>query len=572
MAAPTVSEPRPASSETTTASRYLVVMGPNVTTTHQLPAEGTVVIGRAEDAPIRLIDPQASRNHARLHIAEVIEVEDLASANGTRIRDQPLAPGIRVALSPGEAITIGSTVLIVRTREPAFKQPQLRPHGYLESRLIEECARAEGVRGTFALVRLQLPAAIAVERAAEVVTTSLRPGDVLAVYGPHDLELLLVDSDRPKAEALRTQIVEALEREGIGSRSGLAFYPADGTSPQALVTHACSLVLGAEGAVAPPGGIVLCNEAMRQLYAQAELAAAGTINVLILGDNGVGKEVLAHTVHERSPRASGPFVAVNCAALTDALLDSELFGHERGAFTGAVQAKTGLLEAASGGSLFLDELGEMSLPLQAKLLRAIDTKEVLRVGATRPRAVDVRFIAATNRDIEEEVAAKTFRRDLYFRLSGMTLTIPPLRERTDEIEPLARMFLENTARQLGRPAPELSSEALSWLKAYHWPGNIRELRNVIERALLLAGGGRITGAHLPADKPRIAEVEPPSVAAAPEPTRPLRLRQDDLERQAILDALARCAGNQTRAAELLGMPRRTFCARLKKYGIDGPRG
>jgi transcriptional regulator with PAS, ATPase and Fis domain len=294
----------------------------------------------------------------------------------------------------------------------------------------------------------------------------------------------------------------------------------------------------------------------------------------------VGQEVLARFVHESSPRAPKPFVCINCAALAETLLESELFGHEKGAFTGAVAAKTGLLEAAEGGTVFLDEVGEMSLALQAKLLRTLERREILRVGGTRPRAIDVRFVAATNRDLEEEVAQKTFRQDLYYRLAGITLTVPPLRERLDEVEPLARSFLQAAAAQLGRPVPDLGPEVVARLRAYAWPGNVRELKNVMERALVLADpNGRLGVEALPFE--RLERTPPP--AAGDAPARPAgaadrapagaswRDQKAAEEKQAICDALARCAGNQTRAAELLGMPRRTLCAKLKEYAIPRPR-
>jgi transcriptional regulator with PAS, ATPase and Fis domain len=291
--------------------------------------------------------------------------------------------------------------------------------------------------------------------------------------------------------------------------------------------------------------------------------------------------VLAETVHKRSPRATRPFVAINCAALSESILESELFGHEKGAFTGALQAKVGLLEAASGGSLFLDEVGEMPLGMQAKLLRVLESRQVLRVGATKPVPIDVRFIAATNRDLEEEVASKAFRQDLYFRLNGICLEIPPLRERTDEIEPILTLCLQNVARQLGRRPPEISAEARDLLMSYGWPGNIRELRNVIERAALLCPGDLITPEHLPANKMRRAAEEIAGAGAPPpgaevrsdEAPRQLQLKdqKEAMERQALMEALARCAGSQTRAAELLGISRRTLCSRLKQYDIPRPR-
>src|SRR4029079_18655190 len=317
---------------------------------------------------------------------------------------------------------------------------------------------------------------------------------------------------------------------------------------------------------------VVASDAMRQLYQLAERAAsgrtaAGLINVLILGETGVGKEVLASWIHRHSPRASGPFVCINCAALSENLLESELFGHEKGAFTGAVQAKPGLLEAAARGSLFLDEGGELPLSTQAKLLRVIETREVARLGSVRPHRIDVRFIAATNRDLEAEVARGAFRADLYYRLNGITLTIPPLRSRLEEIRPLAETFLRQICRDLGREPPLLPQASVAHLESYGWPGNIRELKNVIERAVLLCEGPILEPQHMPLERPlsesqKLPASGTPGGAAA---------AAGNSERDRIMEALAACAGNQSRAAKMMGMPRRTFVSRLDEYKIPRPK-
>jgi DNA-binding NtrC family response regulator len=258
------------------------------------------------------------------------------------------------------------------------------------------------------------------------------------------------------------------------------------------------------------------------------------------------------------------------------LLESELFGHEKGAFTDAVQAKEGLLEGARGGTVLLDEVGEMPLALQAKLLRVVETREVIPVGAVKARPIDVRFLAATNRDLEEEIERKAFREDLYFRLNGISLTVPPLRERPGDVEPLARFFLASSVKLLERPAPVLGQAALKLLASYCWPGNIRELRNVIERAVLLCDGQEIGPEHLPVEKMQLARPDLLAAGAAappPAPAPPAERPADPkvaAERQQLVDALARSAGNQTRAARLLGISRRAFCERLKKYGIPRP--
>lgn len=357
------------------------------------------------------------------------------------------------------------------------------------------------------------------------------------------------------------------------------------------------------------------DQAMRTIHHLAERAAAGTINVLILGETGVGKEVMARTVHRLSPRRDGPYVCLNCAALSESLLETELFGHERGAFTGATGPKTGLLETAAGGTLFLDEVGELPASIQVKLLRVIETREVTRVGSVRPRQIDVRFLAATNRDLETGVDRGTFRRDLYFRLNGISIRIPPLRERTSEIPSLAGTFLRQVCQELRRPEPRLTTEVLLALQRREWAGNIRELKNVIERAVLLCAGSEIRTEHLPEERPRKSSSghengaggrgagphdsgrDAPDRTGRPDRTdglglgpgndgryagshptapRPRNETPDpagavSLDKQRILDALASCAGNQSRAAKLLGMPRRTFVARLDRYQIARPK-
>jgi DNA-binding NtrC family response regulator len=282
---------------------------------------------------------------------------------------------------------------------------------------------------------------------------------------------------------------------------------------------------------------------------------------LLVGETGAGKDVVARAIHQRSPRATGPYVAVNCAALPEQLIEAELFGHDRGAFTGATIAKPGLLETASTGTAFLDEIGELPLAQQGKLLRVLEAGEVQRIGALKPRPIDVRFIAATNRDLAREIEGGSFRRDLFFRLAGMTLSIPPLRERREDILPLARHFATRAAKTIGRPAPEISPGALETLERHTFPGNVRELRNVIERAVALAAGSPIGTDHL--------HLEPPSSSSMAVATDSADPRRTD-ERQRIIDALAQCAGNQTRAAEVLGISRRTLVNRLGEYGLARP--
>ncbi len=440
---------------------FLLVVGSDSYSTFSLPQDGSVSIGRGETNQVRVDDPLASRNHARLHVGDAMYLEDLGSVNGTRVKEQPVPPGDRVPIALGDTILIGKSVLIIQQR--ARKRPPL-----------------------------------------------LRP------------------------ETLR-------DDRGVAS------------------------------VIAPQTE----DQAMKRLHQLAERAAAGTINVIVTGETGVGKELLSETVHRLSPRRDGPYVCLNCASLSETLLESELFGHERGAFTGAFQAKAGLLETAAGGSLFLDEVGELSLTTQAKLLRVLETREVSRLGSLKPRRIDVRFIAATNRDLEAEVARGAFRRDLYFRLNGITLTIPPLRERRGEIPHLAATFIGRICRELGRPEPQLPPPILAFLEQYAWPGNIRELKNLIERAVLLCDGPAIGLDHLPAEKldpsrapkPTPSPQQPLAAAAAARARNPTQQN----ERLRIIEALNACAGNQSRAAQHLGISRRTLVTKLDVYRIPRPK-
>lgn len=281
----------------------------------------------------------------------------------------------------------------------------------------------------------------------------------------------------------------------------------------------------------------------------------GDVTVLITGETGTGKELLARALHDGGPRAAGPFVAVNCAAIPANLLESELFGHERGAFTDAYQAKPGLMEEADGGTLFLDEIGHLPLPLQGKLLRALEEKRIRRVGATESRSVDVRIIAATHVDLAEAVRQGEFREDLYYRLNVITLSLPPLRERGDDVELLARSFLHTLARRYGLPEPTLTPEVLAALKSHSWPGNIRELRHAIERALLLSGPGTLDANELTPSTP----ARPQSLDAALASGLPLRR----IVQLAVRAALERHGGNKSAAARELGISRQRLLRLLQ---------
>ncbi len=316
----------------------------------------------------------------------------------------------------------------------------------------------------------------------------------------------------------------------------------------------------AVAAAASPEALVpiVHDPVLARVYDEAARAAQLSLPILLLGETGVGKEVLARFIHQSSKRASKPMLALNCAALSESLAESELFGHEKGAFTGAMQTRAGLFESASGGTVFLDEIGELPPAVQAKLLRTLETSEVQRVGSMKPLRVDVRLVSATNRDLAREAAAGRFRQDLFFRINGLALRVPPLRERKLEIVELAERFLASASQQAGLAViPAISEGATRLLEAYAWPGNVRELRYVMERTLVMAGAGPIAPEHLP-EQIRSLDLPP---SAGP----------DAATRERVLEALEACEGNQTRAAERLGISRRTLINRMIDFGLPRPR-
>ena len=348
--------------------------------------------------------------------------------------------------------------------------------------------------------------------------------------------------------------------EDLGSSNGIriggAEIPSHSPRPIApdmvVVLGDLQVVVREERAADAPPPRSVPQNSMSAVYKLVDLVAPSARSVLVLGETGVGKEVISHRIHAQSRRKDAPLLFLNCAALPEQTLESELFGHEKGAFTGAIAAKPGLLESADGGTVVLDEIGEMPLGVQAKLLRALDAGEIVRLGAVRPRKIDVRVIAATNRDLGAMVESGAFRADLLYRLDGMTIHVPPLRDRRDEIRGLAKKFAGETA---------IREDALAKLEAHRWPGNVRELKKVIERAAVLAAGDAIGADHI-------------VIRGAPAPPAPgpaLRDERDRAEIATIREALASCNGNQTRAAEKLGIARRTLIEKLDRYGLPRPR-
>jgi DNA-binding NtrC family response regulator len=309
------------------------------------------------------------------------------------------------------------------------------------------------------------------------------------------------------------------------------------------------------------GDLIGVSESIHAIYRLVDAVSQNKSTVLLSGESGTGKELVARTIHDRGPLRDGPFIAVNCAGLAETLLDSQLFGHRRGAFTGAVADHDGVFRAASGGSLFLDEVAEIPLSLQAKFLRAIQEREVVPIGSTRAIPVDVRLIAATNREIEVEVEVGRFRRDLFYRLNVVRIDLPPLRARPDDVLPLITHFIDRYSAQYGVAAKAVTPETIACLQAHTWPGNVRELQNVIERAFALSDADTLTLADLPPIL-RAPDARRPA-AAAPLGAHTL----DETERALIAETLAASDGNKNEAARRLGIDRQRLYRKLRKYGL-----
>jgi two-component system, NtrC family, response regulator AtoC len=559
-----------------------IVSVDGVITSHSLPALGVIQIGRGVSCDLQIDHPSISRHHATLQLSP-LQISDARSRNGTRVRGAAVAPGTAVRVEIGEAVQLGQATVLVHHKQLVLDSAATaleRSSESLVRQLEIECARSARSGSPFAYLRLHI------ERGTVPygeLRDTMRITDVVADDGGNRFQLLLPDTSVAQIAGAIARIKQLLTRLDAAARIAAARYPFDGTTAEALMARVWEQIES-------PVPVATEMDAVRSLIAQV---AVSDVSVLINGETGVGKELCAEMLHRQSRRAGRPFVKLNCSTITESLIESELFGHERGAFTGATTATRGLFEAGDGGTVFLDEIGELPLPAQAKLLRVLEERVVRRVGSTVGRTLDVRFMCATNRMLHEEIDAGRFRRDLFYRINGVTITLPPLRERVGEIAGLARAF---ASRPRGHAAPPtLDDDVIAVLQRHAWPGNIRELRNTIERAVLLANGGPIRQHHLVLENSRRDRSSGPTIpierSAVPTErssitTIPIeRISGDiaardsqrlgdalaDVERQRILDALDRCGGNQTRAARMLGISRNTLLARLDSYGLPRPR-
>ena len=627
---------------------FLLVYHKDRVETVHVPPGGEIVVGREAPADVVIPDGSLSRRHARFTLEDsAIVVEDLGSTNGTRVGRRKIT---REILRAGDAVTLGAITIGVHAL-PAAQASflDLEDHDSLRAAIEAEITRARFFGRSFALATIRSLEGRAghVLRWSPRVRGLVRPVDRVGLYSHDTVEILLPEMDREQAVSFVTAAVASAPGEPPLA-AGIACF-AGSRSADELLERSRRAALSAswdervrvaepEGARAwspageEGGGDVVARSAgLRAVIELARRAARAVVPVLLTGETGTGKEVLARLIHESGPRREAPMICVNCGALPAQLVESTLFGHERGAFTGAIQQQKGVFEAAAFGTVLLDEVGELPPSAQAALLRVLESKRLTRVGSTREIEVDARVIAATHRDLESMVAAGTFREDLYYRLCVMTLEIPPLRERREDIPHLAARFVHLAAAANGSIVRAIRPDAIEILERYPWPGNVRELRNAIERAVVVADGDTITPEDLSERLRRHAEAPAPATArpsampasiapaasvpvtsvpvasmpvanvpvanvpvasapasrasvappeAAEEPSGAaggLRARLDRLEANLLLDALRQAGGSQAEAARILEIPLRTLQHRLKAHGIrkggyDGPSG
>jgi DNA-binding NtrC family response regulator len=568
-----------------------------VETATLLPGTGVVIGRESPDADLVVPDPTLSRRHARFSLAEGddggVTVEDLCSRNGTWVGGREVE---RSTVEMDETVRLGGVTAalhVVAGAEPASLE--LDGHDAFRAAVEAELVRAEHFKRGCAVITVRCLRRKDghLHQWWPAIRGLVRKVDRFARYGPDTVEILLPEVAREEAQKAARAI--ATPREGRPPLAcGVAVFPgaaitadkllevsresamkADAASPVRFAPEEESQTWVPIPAARGEDRLFIRSDSMLPVVEAAKRLSRVPSTVLLLGEMGTGKEVMARFIHEAGPRGRKPMICVNCGAIPAQLLESTLFGHERGSFTGA-QQRVGVFEAANGGTLLLDEIGELPLAAQAALLRVLEDRQVTRLGANREIHLNVRVIAATNRDLGAMVKARTFRHDLFERLNGIELRLPPLRERREDVEPLALCFLEQTGKANGRRLRGVDQAALALLEGYGWPGNIRELRNVIDRAVVLAEGDVITPTDLPE---RV--VHGAGRAKEEGDTRPITRTVDlvpdaeslksqvaRFEKGAILNALRETGGNVTEAARFLAMPVRTLQYKIQKtYGI-----
>lgn len=532
----------------------------------------TTVLGRSSDVDVVLDTSTVSRRHAAITWSEGrLTVADCGSTNGSFINDQQLIG--EATLLGGEEIRLGDALVVVGLTSPRPLGRKFLPRAAFQQRLSQELIRASRLSRPLVLLHVTcLGGEEEVKTHLDALTSTL-PGNVTAgTVRESEFNVVLPDATAESTRQTLAGLATSDRWNPTRVRIGVAEFPHHGQDLAALTAHA---ELEARGTDRPPAipaearkGPVAVDPVTVRLFALADRVAGAESTTLLVGETGVGKDVVAREIHSRSPRRDGPFVAVNCGAIPSTLFARELFGHEAGAFTGASDQQIGLFEASSGGTLFLDEVAEIPLAEQARLLRAIEHRAFTRIGGVQEISVDVRFVSATNRDLEDLVTQGLFREDLLFRLNVITIFVPALRDRPADINPLAQRFFKEVITSSGRGESSLvlSEEALGVLSRYSWPGNVRELRNAVERAVLLSSGPILTAEE-------ILEILYGSSLTKTELSceTDLKVLVEEVERNVVRRALDSCGQNQSLAAQRLGISRRTLIYKMQRYGIAGRR-
>ena len=578
---------------------HFVVVRTDTSTLEKLPDEGDWTIGTGPDVSFKLDDPDIAAIHARVRRSgSDWVVSSMTSERPTFLNDRSLTED--QSLISGDVITVGEITLIFNLGTRHDVPREILGPVQLMHRLIEEVGRSVRNDRDLAVLVVNLGSDRVVEPGLleDAVHRSVRIVDILGRCSDSELCVVMPDTGYTAPVPAR-RILDSLMPLAPRVRLGLVHCPWDGHDADSLITGAREAARNAGPAElstvstclnplkAGDNEILTVDPAMKRVLSLVKRLAGIDLPVLITGETGVGKELIAQALHHWSHRRDRPLVVLNCAAIPETLFESELFGHERGAFTGAIQSKPGRMEEATGGTLFLDEVGECSLSVQAKLLRAIETRRICRVGSVKERAINVRIIAATNRELMREVASDRFRKDLYYRLGAATVFVPPLRDRPLDVTVLARAFLEKACRESGRHPLEITPAVLRRLALHPWPGNIRELKNLIEYCAATVDSHSLEASHLPAhiaretapwlvgttDGKHDGTPDPTGSAFEPFDGRRFRSIRDEigaLERTRMIQALEAVDGIRVRAAQLLDMPLRTFMTKLKAYGIANP--
>ncbi|MFL5416079.1 MAG: sigma 54-interacting transcriptional regulator [Myxococcales bacterium] len=555
-----------------TSRAYLLVHDGGVSRVFFLPPGAEVTVGRSPAATLRSENPSVSRLHAKVRVVNGhAYVVDLGSHNGTRVNGERFE-GERL-LQPADIVSVGNLTLVYQERTAPKGQPARLEAAEWRKRIPAELERSRRNGSSFVVAAVELGTVLG--DVTRVASEQLRSLDSFCLEGKN-LLILLPELSFEDASVPIERLLRALHLVAPNARAGFASCPADGVDPDALVKRARDaaqklsrgeLSHAVEGAILKVGDreIVAAAPAMIQLYTVIRRLARSDIPVLVHGETGSGKENAAYALHHWSPRHAQKMLTVNCAALPEQLIESELFGYERGAFSGADRARAGLFEAANGGTLFLDEVGELSAQAQAKLLRAVENRRISRLGSSEEREIDVRLVAATNRSLEGEIKAGRFRQDLFFRLSAATVSIPPLRSRPQDLLLLARRFLEQACAALGKPVPAIAPATLRLLGEHGWPGNVRELKNAMDYLAATVTEPVLEPGSLPPSIVSGRPIEEPKTEAPLLGDLYEEIRQ--LEKRRISEALEAAGGVQVKAAELIGMPLRTFAGKVRLYGL-----